>query len=270
MSSSASVRSSHPSVGSRGQAATAGNPAGVGGPHPGDMIAADVVTFERPDPTSETSLTLLHRVQNPVIDDEAWDTLVDLYGTIVYDWLRSFRVQECDAADVMQEVFRKVARSVGRFERRRNGSFRAWLWTITRRELYRFFTTHRHKPSSIGGSDAHAIMHAVVDTHAADPVSDSLVIEGLLIDQHAEPDPESTAAQVVANALKLIRPDFSDPVWESFWRMMVLQQSPAEIAADQKTTEGNVRQRKYRVLNRLKALLRGMEVFPDDDELAAE
>lgn len=234
--------------------------------------AAGLIGGERPvrrvrrsSSSTDTSLSLLGRVQNPQIDDDAWGLLADLYGNIVLGWLRMQKLQSDDAYDVLQEVFRRVHGSVHKFERRRSGSFRAWLWTITLNEVRRLHSDRKGRPYAIGGSDINMVVHAVADGLAADPIADDLIIEGLGEGEHAEPDPRHSAAQVMRNALDLVEPEFKPEAWQCFWRMMIDGQSAAEIAADLGISEGNVRTRKHRVLKRLRFLLQGMEVFPDDE-----
>jgi RNA polymerase sigma-70 factor (ECF subfamily) len=81
---------------------------------------------------SETSSSLLHRARGR--DPEAWQRLSELYGPVVYGWVRAAGVREHDAADIVQDVFQAVFTSLGRFRQDRpTDRFRDWLWTITRR-----------------------------------------------------------------------------------------------------------------------------------------
>lgn len=222
-------------------------------------------TLRRPDGSSEsrTSPSLLLRVKCDPPDEDAWSDLLHLYGTIVYDWARSFGVQDSDAANLVQIVFRRVAGAIGRFEPHyEKGSFRAWLWRITRNELNRFFTDRKKRPSAIGGDDAGAMLHSVADPQADDPVGDDLVVEGLIGDDHAEPNPESTHIRILRNALELIRPEFSDNVWNSFLKMTIEEKTMNEAAEELGISPGAVRTGKYRVVLRLRELLRGSEDYP--------
>ena len=60
--------------------------------------------------TSATSESLLARVKRH--DGEAWHRLSDMYGPMLYGWARRARLQDSDAADVVQETFRAVATSI--------------------------------------------------------------------------------------------------------------------------------------------------------------
>jgi RNA polymerase sigma-70 factor (ECF subfamily) len=45
-------------------------------------------------------------------DDRAWTQFVEIYGPLVYGYARQHGLQDADAADLLQEVLRSVARSV--------------------------------------------------------------------------------------------------------------------------------------------------------------
>ena len=80
--------------------------------------------------SSSTSASLLDRVRQ--LDPEAWDRLTRLYSPLVYRWCRQAALQDTDAADVSQEVFRSVAGGIAKFHRDQPGdSFRGWLWSLS-------------------------------------------------------------------------------------------------------------------------------------------
>src|SRR5439155_1036936 len=62
----------------------------------------------------------------------AWSRLAKLYGPLVYSWCRRRGLQDSDAADVLQEVFRAVAGKIEDYAQGPGSTFRGWLWTITR------------------------------------------------------------------------------------------------------------------------------------------
>ena len=74
------------------------------------------------------------RVQSA--DDEAWQRLVHLYSPLVYRLCRRSQLQQDDAQDIAQEVFRAIHRRVVDFKKQgKQHSFRGWLWTITRNKI---------------------------------------------------------------------------------------------------------------------------------------
>ena len=101
-----------------------------------------------------TSLTLLDRLRTN--DDDAWRTMVKLYGPLVHHWCVRGGVRGADGDDVAQEVFRAAATSLEAFRRDRPGdSFRGWLRGITRNMVLQHFRRGRRHPTAAGGTDAH-------------------------------------------------------------------------------------------------------------------
>ena len=96
-------------------------------------------------PAPETRPSLLLRLRDPG-DGEAWQLFVDLYAPLVYGLARKRGLQDADAADLTQEVFRSVADAVRRLEYDpRKGTFRGWLYTVTRNKIYNFLSGQRHR-----------------------------------------------------------------------------------------------------------------------------
>src|SRR5215831_19516115 len=62
-----------------------------------------------------TRVTLLARIKDGR-DTDAWREFVQLYGPVVYRFARNRGLQDADAADLMQDVLRSVARNAHRME----------------------------------------------------------------------------------------------------------------------------------------------------------
>jgi RNA polymerase sigma-70 factor (ECF subfamily) len=137
-------------------------------------------------------------------DAVAWNQLAELYGPTVYRWSRQAGLQDSDAADVMQDVFRDVARGLDGFRKQRpEDSFRGWLWTITRNQLRRFFYRANQQPNATGGSEAYQQMQQAAD----------------ILEMESLPDESHVRTSVVQRALELIRGEFQDRTWQAFFRM---------------------------------------------------
>src|SRR5438094_5665857 len=101
-----------------------------------------------------TRASLLVRLRDPK-DRAAWQQFVELYGRLVYGFVRQRGLQDADAADLTQEVFQAVARAAGRLDYDpAQGTFRGWLFTVTRNKLYDFLERGRNKPVGSGDSSA--------------------------------------------------------------------------------------------------------------------
>src|SRR5262245_1554442 len=107
---------------------------------------------------SSTSASLLDRVR--ANDNAAWQRFVRLYSPLVYARAKRCGRKNQDAADMLQAVFHAVARSLGEFHRHAgSGSFRGWLWTITRNKVRDHFRARGAEP--VGGTDMQQRLQAV-------------------------------------------------------------------------------------------------------------
>jgi RNA polymerase sigma-70 factor, ECF subfamily len=189
-----------------------------------------------------TSVGLLDRARHH--DSQAWQRLVDLYGPLIHSWSRRWPLQHADRADLLQEVFQAVAAGLGGFAKRRSGDrFRGWLWTITRNKAVTLVRRRLTEPDALGGSEARS-------RWAALPAPNE--------DADWQPPAEPSHAQVVGQALRLIRPEFQDRTWQAFWQVAVEARSPDDVAADLGLSRMAVYKAKSRVLCRLRRRLDGL------------
>ena len=188
--------------------------------------------------TTSTSSSLIRQLKER--DASAWQRLTRLYGPAVYGWARKSGLQDSDAADVMQEVFRAVATAIDKFQSDQPGSsFRGWLWTITRNEIRASYNRRQTRPDATGGTDAQQQWQLLPDLEQ-EVASSSEVLDSV---------------GIAHRAVELVRDEFEERTWLAFWRAAVANQSAGEIARDLDMTEGAVRQAKYRVLCRLREMM---------------
>ena len=149
-------------------------------------------------------------------EPDAWRRLVELYAPLIYRWCRSAGLQPTDAADVSQEVFIRVAKSVETFQPKGSGGgFRAWLWGVTRHRLQDFYRQLRNKPQATGGSTARMQWLELPDDLDISTVDHS---------------PER--ATRLGPALSMVQAGFEPRTWQAFWRVAIDARRPAEVAAE--------------------------------------
>jgi RNA polymerase sigma-70 factor (ECF subfamily) len=190
------------------------------------------------DPADATSTTLLDLAKAG--DAAAWERLEFLYTPLVRWWCRRLGVtRDEDIEDVTQEVFATVAAKLAEFIKGPAGSWRRWLYTITRHKAGDHYRRNRDRPAAAGGSDARERLEALPEA----------------ADSSTEGEPVSERAILVRRALELVRPEFQAQSWEAAWRVTVEGQSPAEVAGALGMTAGAVYTAKSRILGRLRELL---------------
>jgi len=182
-----------------------------------------------------TSITLLERVRRRD-DVEAWNRFVQLYTPLLFYWARRSGAQDADAADLVQDVFLQLTRTLPEFAYDQNKSFRNWLRTITLNKVRQLY---REGPT---------------------------VVAPERNDLSQLPDPtdgdEQEAAEyrgyLVKQALEQIRGEFSPATWAAFQSYVLSDQPAEQVAAELGVRVGTVYAAKCRVLQRLRTELEGL------------
>ena len=194
--------------------------------------------------TPTTRASLLVRLRDGQ-DHDAWRQFVELYAPVVYAFARRRGLQDADAADLMQDVMRSVARNAPRMEYDpKRGTFRGWLYTVTRNKIYNFLNGQRHRPRGTGDTDAHERLDAT-------PARDDG--EGPDADWEKE-----YQRRLSARAMERVRGEFQPATWQAFWQTAVEGKAAAEVGAGLKMSPGAVYVAKSRVLARLRDEVRRM------------
>jgi RNA polymerase sigma-70 factor (ECF subfamily) len=171
-------------------------------------------------------------------EDAAWERLVSLYSPLVHRWCRQARLQASDADDVCQEVFRAVYRRIQDFQRDADhGTFRGWLWTITRRKLCDHWKKLQAGGVGVGGSDALEQLEGLPT-----PVPPESAPTGLHEDLRL----------LYQRALDLLSRDFEEKTWKAFWETVIRDRPAADVAKDLEISRNAVHKAKGRVLARLR------------------
>jgi RNA polymerase sigma factor (sigma-70 family) len=190
-----------------------------------------------------TRASLLARLVDPE-DRAAWQQFVELYGRLVYAFARKRGLQDADAADLTQEVFLSLAGGAGRWHYdARLGSFRGWLYGITRKKIARFLERRHSQAVGSGDTDAHRLL-------AEEP--------------GREPDLEASweqefRQQLFRLAAEAVVGHFAPKTWQAFWGTAVEGKSAAEVGAELGLSVGAVYVARSRVLARLTEQVRELQ-----------
>lgn len=182
-----------------------------------------------------TSLSLLDRLRSARPDSSDWNRLEGLYAPLIQRWLGRIPGLGAEAADLTQEVLFVVVRELPRFDRRREGSFRAWLRQVT---VNRVRTHHRQRRR-----------RGVVGLDPADGFLDQLADPNGELAREWDRDHDR---YVIDRLLTIVQPDFNPTTWEAFRRFGVDGQPAGRIAAELGLSENAVILAKSRVLKRLR------------------
>ncbi len=160
-----------------------------------------------------TRATLVYRLRDHA-DNDAWNQFLDLYGQTIFQFVRSRGLQDADAADLVQEVFRRVGNAIGRLEyEKAKGGFRAWLFTITRNCLNTHYDKNKRviptlNDSSLGGGFG------------------NIASTGDGLDERWEKEFQK---QIMLQAIEIIKPATEQNTWAAF-EMTAMQNVSADDA----------------------------------------
>ena len=173
----------------------------------------------------------------------AWQEFMRLYGPVVYGFARKRGLQDADAADLMQDVMRSVSTAIGRLDYdRAQGTFRGWLFTITRNKVFNFLTARRNRPQASGDTSTNRLL----DSH---PVTND----------GADIWEVEYQRRLAALAMERVKKEFQENTWQAFWLTAVEGIAAAEVSRQIGLSTGAIYVAKSRVLARLKEEVESMQ-----------
>jgi RNA polymerase sigma factor (sigma-70 family) len=195
-----------------------------------------------------TQPTLLLRLRDRG-DERAWAEFTEIYGPLVYELARRRGLQEADANDLVQEVFRNVARAIERYDPDPSrGSFRGWLSKIAGNLIINLLAAQKRHPRGTGDTDMQRILEEQPNLPAEESALFELEYRKRLLDWAAQ----------------RVRGSFSEPMWQAFWRTGVEGQPVKDVALAMGMSIGTVYQYKSRVVARIR---REIEQFDGESKI---
>jgi RNA polymerase sigma-70 factor (ECF subfamily) len=188
-------------------------------------------------------LTLLDRLRQKQVDQEAWDVFVRVYGPLIFGRCIRQGLQPADAEDVTQEVFRKVLASIGQFERRHTQAFRGWLARIAVNAAADLHRRRQGAPEAAGGSSVREKLEERPGPTAGPAEEEAF-----------------SAAEVRRRVVELLRAKFGgqERTWQAFYRQAVDGLPAADVAEELGMTVGAVAVAKSRVFKQLREACSGL------------
>jgi RNA polymerase sigma-70 factor (ECF subfamily) len=173
----------------------------------------------------------------------AWQEFVKLYGPVVYGFARKRGLQDADAADLMQDVMRSVSAAIVRLDYDRNqGTFRGWLFTISRNKVFNFLSARRARPQATGDSGTSRLLDSQPDEQEG---ADEWEME--------------YQRRLAALAMERVRSEFQEKSWQAFWLTAVEGQAAAEVSKQLGLSPGAIYVAKSRILARIKEVVEAMQ-----------
>jgi RNA polymerase sigma-70 factor (ECF subfamily) len=188
---------------------------------------------------------LLVRLKAPG-DEQAWVEFVEMYEPLIFRLARRRGLQQADADDLTQDVLRAVAGAIDRWQHDPDrGSFRSWLYRITRNLIVNALAARgRHTASyGAGGTD----MVNLLEAQPAPEGEDSALFD------------LEFRRQVFARAAERVRPGVHETTWQAFWRTGVEGEDVQAVAAALGLTPGAVYVARSRVMARLRREIEQIE-----------
>ena len=195
------------------------------------------------DDSPSTRPSLLIRLRDPD-DDRAWAECVEIYTPLIHRLARQRGLQEADAADLAQEVFRILARSIHRFDvSPEKGHFRGWLFRVARNLMIDCLAREGGRVRGSGDADIERRLEEQPDPSLEDSLWFDLEYRRRLFDW----------------AAAKVRAEVSATEWQAFALTAIDGRPALEVAARLVTSVGAIYSYKSRVMGRLRRLVEGVE-----------
>jgi RNA polymerase sigma factor (sigma-70 family) len=199
-------------------------------------------------PTTNASLVL--RLRNPH-DEVAWSEFVQIYQPMILNLVRRKGFQDADASELTQDVLLVVMRAVKRFEPDcQRGSFRGWLFTISRRLMINFLSSPARRLVGSGRTSVLERLSELPARNEAESQVFDLELKRRLFEWAAE----------------RVQEQVEPATWEAFWRTAILGISTKQVAQELGLKPGAIYVAKSRVMQQLRMAVERQRESRDGSE----
>ncbi|MEM6472557.1 MAG: RNA polymerase sigma factor [Planctomycetota bacterium] len=189
-----------------------------------------------------TRKSLLLRLRD-TDDSEAWSDFVHLYAPLVHAYCLKRGLQDADASDAAQEVLSSISKSIPGFDYDpRKGSFRGWVFQITRNQLTKYFHHRQKLPKATGETSFQQALEQQLDPAEERDVWD-----------------REYQRRVFQWAVEKVQPEFKPTTWNAFRMVSIESRSASDAASELGLSIGAIYIAKSRVTSRLRAVIQAVE-----------
>jgi RNA polymerase sigma factor (sigma-70 family) len=189
-----------------------------------------------------TRASLLLCIRDPK-DRVAWGEFVQIYAPLIHAYGQRRGLQDSDAADLAQEVLRRLTRSAAEFQYDpARGSFRGWLYTVTRNALRKLEARKARETGGTGDTEVRRVLE-----QQPDPSTD---------EEHWDREYQWNLFQWAADK---VRAEFRESTWQAFWQTAVLGEDVARVAEVLGLSPGAVYVARTRVTARIRQAIHAVE-----------
>jgi RNA polymerase sigma-70 factor (ECF subfamily) len=171
---------------------------------------------------------------------------VEIYEPLIARLARRNGLQQADVDDLTQEVLRTVAGAIAHWDPDPSrGSFRAWLFRITRNLILNLLAARKRQTASYGTGDSNVV--AILEAHPAPESEETALFEA---EYHR---------RVFAWAAERVRGQFHPTTWQAFWRTGVDGHDVRNVAQSLGLSPGAIYVARSRVMARLRREIEEIE-----------
>lgn len=184
----------------------------------------------------KTRHSLIARLQDWE-DAEAWAEFVQIYQPLIRTFVRRRGLQDADAADVAQAVLSRVSSAIANWNPDpAKGTFRAWLYRVTRNLTVDYLRRNRPLP----GTDEKVDLDQIPAPGHDDSRDFWLEYQRRLFNW----------------AAAHVRPSFKPQNWEAFWLSTIEGRPVGEVAETLQIPKATVYVIRSRVMARISSVIR--------------
>jgi RNA polymerase sigma factor (sigma-70 family) len=195
----------------------------------------------------ETRSSVLGRAKNPS-DQDGWQTFFDVYSDLIRGQAAKAGLTEDEVQDVVQETLIEISHRIQSFTYdRKKGSFKAWLFQLTRWRIANQFSKRRHGHVQIDFLDS--------DDESLPTYGQSSMLAGET-DASWEEEWRQTLLEA---ALKKLRNELPPRQFQVLDLLAVKQWSVSRVAATLKMNPAGIYLLKFRAMSALKREIERLE-----------